>query len=169
MQGLKNTSKMGIYKLNRLNELTNSLFSATNKMCLQLLWPKLNFWRALRKRSPATMESMDGHSSRWLLGRCLHCGCKSWFPTFASWIFSFCKSDLLLLRALICSFCKSDLLLLRVGFALLQVGFVPFALSWFPPFGSGRQNWTGRRQNAVTNRPETGLWQPGEYSLAHHF
>ena len=87
--------------------------------------------------------------------------CEPWFAPFASRICSFCKPDLL--------FCKSDLLLLRVGFALLQVGFVPFALSWFPPFGSGRQNWTGRRQNAVTNRPETGLWQPGEYILAHHF
>ena len=109
----------------------------------------------------STMESMDGHSSRWLLGHCLHCDCKSWFPIFASQIFSFFKSDLL----------------------LLQVGFVPFASQicsfasricsfykpWFPPFGSGRQNWTGRRQNAVTNRPETGLWQPCEYFLAHHF
>ena len=144
----KNTSKIEMYKLNRSNKLTTSLFSATNKVCLQ--WQKLwSFWRALRKRSPLWKVWMAT-----ALTDCSGTACiVAAGPDFQHLQVGFSPS-----ASRICSFCEP-------WFALLKVGFVPF--SWFPPFGSGRQNWTGRRQNAVTNRPETNPWQPGEYF--YHF
>ena len=144
-------------------------------MCLQLLWQKLNFWRALRKRSPLWKV--------WMATALVDCSGTAYIVT-ASPDFQYLQVRFSPSASRICSFCKSDLFLLQVRFALLQVGFVPFLQigfahfarricsfykPWFPSFGSGRQNWTGGRQNAVTNRPETGPWQPGEYFLDHHF